>query len=77
MATVSIQEAQSSLAELIHKLEPGERLIITENDRPVACLSAARKLGEQPRRAGSLRGTVLHMAADFDAPLDDFKEYME
>ena len=26
---------------------------------------------------GRLRGTVLYMAEDFNAPLDDFKEYME
>ena len=29
------------------------------------------------RRAGTLKGTVKYMAPDFDAPLDDFKEYME
>jgi hypothetical protein len=32
---------------------------------------------QPPRRCGTLRGTVLYMAPDFDAPLDDFKEYME
>ena len=25
---------------------------------------------------GTIKGTVLYMAPDFDAPLDDFKEYM-
>ncbi|MBI2359922.1 MAG: DUF2281 domain-containing protein [Deltaproteobacteria bacterium] len=29
------------------------------------------------RKLGSLRGTVKYMAPDFDAPLDEFKEYME
>jgi Protein of unknown function (DUF2281) len=29
------------------------------------------------RRAGILKGSVKYMAPDFDAPLDDFKEYME
>lgn len=29
------------------------------------------------RKAGSLTGTVKYMAPDFDAPLDEFKEYME
>jgi hypothetical protein len=29
------------------------------------------------RQLGTLRGTVLSVPADFDAPLDDFKEYME
>ena len=28
------------------------------------------------RRAGTLKGTVKYMAPDFDAPLDDFREYM-
>ena len=30
----------------------------------------------KPRRLGTLRGTVRHMASDFDAPLEEFKEYM-
>jgi hypothetical protein len=29
------------------------------------------------RRLGGLAGSVTYMAADFDAPLDDFREYME
>ena len=28
------------------------------------------------RKPGTLQGTVLYMAPDFDAPLDDFKDYM-
>ena len=28
------------------------------------------------RTLGTLQGTVLYMALDFDAPLEDFKEYM-
>jgi len=78
MTTVSIQEAQAKLSELIHDLTPGEEVVITENDEPVARLvppvSPSRR---QPRRPGTLRGTVLYMAPDFDAPLEDFKEYME
>lgn len=30
-----------------------------------------------PRKLGTLRGKVLFMALDFDAQLDDFKEYMQ
>ena len=29
------------------------------------------------RRPGTLKGTVKYMAPDFDAPLEDFREYME
>jgi antitoxin (DNA-binding transcriptional repressor) of toxin-antitoxin stability system len=78
MATVSIQEAQANLAELVHALTPGDELVITENDQPVArILRASGEPQRPPRRLGTLRGTVLYMAPDFDAPLEDFKEYME
>jgi prevent-host-death family protein len=78
MTTVSIHEAQAKLAELIQRLTPGEEVIITENDQPVArLLPAAGQPQRPPRRFGTLRGTVLYMAPDFDAPLEDFKEYME
>jgi hypothetical protein len=28
-------------------------------------------------RFGALKGSLIYMAPDFDAPLEDFKEYME
>ena len=28
------------------------------------------------RKAGSMKGFLIYMAEDFNAPLDDFKEYM-
>jgi antitoxin (DNA-binding transcriptional repressor) of toxin-antitoxin stability system len=78
MTVISIQEAQEKLSELIRDLTPGDELLITENDQPVARLakeSAAER--RKSRRPGTLRGTVTYMAPDFDAPLDDFREYME
>ena len=77
MATVTIQEAQAKLTDLIHRLAPGEELVITENDSPVARLLSLGANGQSPRRLGTLRGTVLHIAPDFDAPLEDFEEYMK
>ena len=74
-ATVTLEEAQGKLRELIARLSPAEELIITENQQPVARLVAAAKPAERP--LGTLRGTVLYMAPDFDAPLEDFEEYME
>ncbi len=77
MTTLSIHEAQAKLPELIHRLSPGEELILTENDQPVARLTLTAPPERKPRRPGTLRGTVLYMAPDFDAPLEEFKEYME
>ena len=78
MATVSIEDAQARLPELIEQLHPGEELVITQDQKPVARLIAVgQREGPPPRRQlDTLKGTVRHMAPDFDAPLDDFKEYM-
>jgi len=74
MTTVSLQEAQAKLSDLIHCLMPGDEIVITENNQPVARLVPATV---QPRRKlGTMQGTVTYMAPDFDAPLDEFKEYM-
>jgi len=38
MTAVSIKEAKAKLSELIHKLKPGDEVIITEKNVPVARL---------------------------------------
>ena len=76
MATVSIEDAQARLPELIAHLTPGQEVVITRDGQPVARLTPA-EVGPAPRRRlGSLKGTVRYLAPDFDAPLDDFREYM-
>ncbi|NCC32645.1 MAG: DUF2281 domain-containing protein [Chloroflexia bacterium] len=37
--------------------------------------AAPVKQAKQPRRPGSAKG-MIHLANDFDAPLEDFREYM-
>ena len=78
MSTVTIEEAQAKLLDLIHTLQPNEEVVITENNQPVARLIPVHSpVQRKPRQPGTLRGTVKYMAPDFDAPLEDFKEYME
>lgn len=78
MPVVTIQEAQATLTDLIHRLTPGDEVLITENNQPVARLVATTEApARKPRQLGTLAGSVLYIAPDFDAPLDDFKEYME
>ena len=77
MLTVTIEEAKAGLDGLIEGLQPGESLIITRDDKPIARLVPEPVRDMTPRRSGTMKGTILYMAPDFDAPLDDFKEYME
>ena len=76
-AIITVDEAQAHLSELIDKLGPGEEMVITRNAQPVARLVRGHRVPADQRRPGSASDKILYMADDFDAPLDDFKDYME
>ena len=78
MSTVTVEEAQAKLPELIDKLVPGEEVIITRNEQPVAKLVGQQRPIRQPRRPGSAKGKLVILAEDEDDEhLKDFKDYME
>jgi antitoxin (DNA-binding transcriptional repressor) of toxin-antitoxin stability system len=74
MSTVTIEEAQSKLPELIAHLTAGEEVVITRDSRPVAKLVAPADEKPQPV-FGRGRGKVVVVAED-DDHLVDFEEYM-
>jgi prevent-host-death family protein len=73
MQTVTIQEAQNHLAEIINKLTPGEEVVIVRDSQPVARLVGAAK---PPRPAPGLGKGMLTIVSDDDEHLKDFAEYM-
>lgn len=75
MSSVTLEEAQARLPELLKKLHPGEEITIMDHGQPLAQVKKAERTS-WPCKAGSAAGKI-HMAPDFDAPLEDFKEYME
>jgi antitoxin (DNA-binding transcriptional repressor) of toxin-antitoxin stability system len=75
--TVTVEEAQARLSDLIAHLGPGEIVVITDNEQPVAKLVGERP-ARPPRPAPGLgKGSIRYMAPDFDEPLEEFKEYVE
>jgi antitoxin (DNA-binding transcriptional repressor) of toxin-antitoxin stability system len=76
MATVNIDDAKAHLPEIISGLNPGEQLVIVESGKPLATLTRTPSK-QWPCKAGSAKETKHWMAPDFDAPLDEFREYME
>jgi len=76
MPTISLSDASERLPEIISGLRPGEELLIVEGSQPLATLTRS-SAGQWPCQAGSARHLPHWMAPDFDAPLEDFREYME
>jgi antitoxin (DNA-binding transcriptional repressor) of toxin-antitoxin stability system len=85
MSTVTLHQAQTQLAELIRQHKPGDAITITENQKPVArlvVLAAEPTWTARPRppvtgtpKAGRWRGQLV-VPPDFDAPLEELREYM-
>jgi antitoxin (DNA-binding transcriptional repressor) of toxin-antitoxin stability system len=75
MTTITIEDAQAKLPELISGLSKGEELVITQGDRVVARLVGERSEPRQRRSAGFAKGMMTIVAED-DDHLKDFAEYM-
>lgn len=74
MQQVNVEEATKHLPNLIDAAVRGEIVLITTDDHQTIRLVPV-KHAKQPRRPGSAKG-MISMADDFDAPLEDFQEYM-
>ncbi len=75
--TITVEEAQVKLKELIHQLAPGEEVIITENHLPVAKLvSEPAKPTRGLRPPPGLGKGFITIISDDDEHLEDFAEYM-
>lgn len=72
LPNISIEEAQAQLPEIIGKLGPGEEVVITKDDLPVAEL---RSIAAGKPQFGSCKGMLTVVAGD-EEHLEDFKEYM-
>jgi len=75
MTTVAIEQAQRDLSRLIDDVTLGEHVVITKDEVPVAELVPVARPVPRPT-FGSARGMV-RMSDDFEAPIDDFRDYME
>jgi len=77
MATRAVELAQveGRLASLIQEVGTGTEVVITRNGQPVARLVPATAETSSDRVPGSAKG-LFTVPDDFDAPLEDFREYM-
>jgi len=74
--SITIEEAQANLKELVQQLAPGDEIIITENHQAVARLRSEAQPPIRRPPPGLGKGSILFMAPDFDEPLEEMKDYM-
>jgi prevent-host-death family protein len=72
MAQFNIAEAKARFSELVPKAVLGEEVIVAKDNKPMVKIVPLRPASRQP---GTAKGQILHIAPDFDAPLEDFADY--
>jgi len=74
MPKISVRDAEKQLRRLINEAEQGEEVVITRGDGASFKLVPLSKQKPDPT-FGSAKGEIW-MREDFDAPLNDFEDYM-
>jgi prevent-host-death family protein len=72
MAQFNIAEAKARFSELVQKALLGEEVIVAKENKPVVRIVPIRPAKRKPGTGKGVR-----MSPDFDAPLEDFREYSE
>lgn len=72
---VNIHKAKTQLSKLIQAALDGKQVVIAKGNKPVVRLEVMPG-ARRERKIGNAKGMVLSMPDDFDAPLDDFEQYM-
>jgi prevent-host-death family protein len=75
MQRVDLKQAKNHLPELIAQTIGGNEVIITQGGKPLVKLVAFSKHNRTQRHFGSAK-ELIRMTADFEAPIEDFKEYI-
>ena len=75
MQQISVEEAKTTLPDLIDAAISGEEVVIAKDAQHIVRLVPVSASKAVPQ-FGSAKGLIT-MADDFDEPLDDLKEYME
>jgi len=73
-SVVNMHKAKSSLSELVRQVEAGEDVLIARNGVPVARLT--RITAAKPKLLWGIFKWKMWMSDDFDAPLEEFKDYI-
>ena len=70
--TVTLEQAQAELPQLLAGMAPGEEMVIVCGEVRIAKLIAEGHVAPKRRIAGRGKGEIIFMAGDFNATPEEF-----
>jgi antitoxin (DNA-binding transcriptional repressor) of toxin-antitoxin stability system len=72
--TLAVEDMKITLPELLDRLTPGDEVILTRNQQPVAKLVSQAPENAQPRQPGNCQGMITLLVED-DEHLEGFDSF--
>jgi prevent-host-death family protein len=72
--TIPLDQASAQLSGLVRALGPGDEIILTDNNKPIARI--VPNSGQSKRVAGTCKGMLEILDDSDDVILEHFKEYL-
>ena len=76
MKAFNIAEAKAHFSQLVRQAMAGEEIVISKDNQPLLRLVPITS-GPGKRQPGAGKSQFFYMAPDFDAPLEEFADYMK
>jgi len=76
MLTFEVEIVDPEAEATLREMESNSRIKLKKLSETSSKNGGKEPEEKQPLKFGAMKGLVLHMADDFDAPLEDFEEYM-
>lgn len=73
---VGVFEAKTHLSRLLDEVAAGQTIYLTKHGKRVAELRPPEASKRKKAKFGCAKGPGFYMAPDFDAPIEEFKDYM-
>lgn len=73
--TLAVEDIKATMLELVDSLMPGDEIVLTRNEQPVAKLVSEAERVREPRKPGNCKGKIALLVED-DEHLEGFREYM-
>jgi hypothetical protein len=76
MLTFEVEIVDPKAEATLREMESESQIKLKKLSEEPSTNGVKKTAAKKPLQRGSMKGLVLYMADDFDAPLEDFEDYM-
>jgi antitoxin (DNA-binding transcriptional repressor) of toxin-antitoxin stability system len=76
LRTMPVAQVEGNLDEIVRELASEQEIVLTGNGKLIATIRPPRLAPPEPPRLGTMKGSILYIAPDFDDIPEGFEDYL-